>query len=96
MLFPTEIVTAELPAPGLEIELFENVTAAPVGTPVAVRLTELLKPWMIAVEIITLPFAFRTTLMEAGEAESVKSSGAGASAKPRTAASEIIAATATL
>ena len=89
----TEIVTAELPTPGLEIELLENRTVVPVGTPVAVRSIELLKPGVTTVVTVALPFAICATRIVAGEVTTAKS---GAWPKPTAAVSEITAATAIL
>src|SRR5271166_5136467 len=96
VLLPTVMVMVELPEPGAGIVCGLKLTVVPVGTPEAERPIALLKPPLIAVVIVALPCAIRVTGMEEGETASVKSAGAGTSAKPRAAASEIMALTATL
>jgi hypothetical protein len=55
VLDPTAIVIVELPAPGAAIVLGLEVTVVPLGTPVADRLMELLKPPLIAAVIMEVP-----------------------------------------
>lgn len=76
---PTEKVSAELPAPGLEMEFFEKLRVVPAGAPVAVRVTSLLNLCDIAVVITVLPFPFRAIRIEAGVVVSAKSGATWAS-----------------
>ena len=69
----TEIVIAELPTPGLEIEPLEKRTVAPVGAPIAARSIRPPKPGVIAVVTIALPSAIRATRMLAGVVVTAKS-----------------------
>ena len=55
VLAPTVMVMVELPAPGAGIVLGLKLTVVPVGTPVADRLIELLKPPLTVVVIVDVP-----------------------------------------
>ena len=72
MLAPTVMVMVELPEPGAAIGLGLKPTVVPDGIPEADRLIALLKPPLMAVVIVDVPWLPCTTLREAGEAESVK------------------------
>ena len=72
VLAPTVIVIVELPAPGAGIVLGLKLTVVPVGTPVADRLIELLKPPLTTVVIVDVPRLPCMTVSEAGEAEMLK------------------------
>ncbi len=72
VLAPTVMVIVELPAPGAGIVLGLKLTVVPVGTPVADRLIELLKPPLTTVVIVDVPRLPCMTMSEAGEAEMVK------------------------
>jgi hypothetical protein len=93
----TEKVNAELPEPGLAMELFEKLRFVPVGAPVALRATSLLKFRKPAVVTIVLPFPFRAIRMEAGAVANAKSGATCASIElTARAITQIIAATAIL
>src|SRR5208283_530206 len=72
VLDPTAMVMVELPAPGAGIVLGLKLTVVPVGTAEAERLMELLKPPLMAVVIVDVPWFPCPTLSEAGEAEILK------------------------
>ena len=72
VLAPTVMVMVELPAPGAGIVCGLKLTVVPVGTPVADRLIELLKPPLTTVVIVDVPRLPCMTMSEAGEAEMVK------------------------
>src|SRR5208337_467707 len=72
VLAPTVMVMVELPAPGAGIVLGLKVTVVPVGTPVADRLIELLKPPLTVVVIVDVPGLPCIILREVGEADIVK------------------------
>ena len=55
VLDPTVMVMVELPAPGAGIVFGLKLTVVPVGTPVADRLIELLKPPLTVVVIVDVP-----------------------------------------
>src|SRR5208337_5342847 len=73
VLAPMVMVMVELPAPGAGIVLGLKLTVVPVGMPEADRLIELLKPPLIAVVIVDVPWFPWATVREDGEAEIVKS-----------------------
>ena len=73
VLPPTVIVIVELPAPGAGIEFGLKLTVVPDGTPAADRVIELLKPPLMVVVIVELPWFPCYTVTEVGEAEIVKS-----------------------
>src|SRR5271157_3056768 len=72
VLDPTVIVNVELPAPGAGIVLGSKLTVVPAGIPEADRLIALLKPPLIVVVSVDVPWFPCATLSEAGEAEIVK------------------------
>ena len=72
VLDPTAMVMLELPDPGAGIVVGLKLTVVPVGTPVADRLIELLKPPLTAVVIVEVPGLPCARLSELGEAEIVK------------------------
>ena len=72
MLLPTVMVMLEVPEPGAGIVLGLKLTVVPDGAPNADRLIALLKPPLIVLVIVDVPWFPCTTLSEAGEAESVK------------------------
>ena len=72
MLAPTVMVIVELPEPGAGIGLGLKLTVVPDGTPEADKLMELLKPPLMAVVIVDVPWLPCWTLSDAGEAEIVK------------------------
>src|SRR5271166_1153269 len=72
VLAPTVMVIVELPAPGASIVLGLKLTVVPVGTPVADRLIELLKPPLTVVVMVDVPGVPWMTLREAGEADIAK------------------------
>src|SRR5271169_6495562 len=72
VLAPTVMVIVELPPPGAAIGLGLKLTVVPDGTPDADRLIALLKPPLIVVVIVDVPWLPCWTLSEAGKAEMVK------------------------
>ena len=66
------MVMVELPAPGAGIGFGLKLTVVPVGAPEADRLIALLKPPLMVVVIVDVPWFPCATLSEAGEAEIVK------------------------
>ena len=72
VLDPTVMVIVELPEPGAGIRLGLKLTVVPVGIPEVDKLTTLLKPPMIVVVMVDVPWFPCCTLSEAGEAEIVK------------------------
>jgi len=72
VLLPTVIVMVELPAPGAAMGLGLKVTVVPEGIPVADRLMALLKPPLMLVVIVDVPWCPCATVREAGKAEIVK------------------------
>ena len=72
MLLPTVMVMVEVPEPGAGIGFGLKLTVVPEGTPEADRLIALLKPPLMVVVIVDVPWFPCTILSEAGEAESVK------------------------
>ena len=56
MLAPTVMVMVELPEPGAGIVWGLKLTVVPAGTPEADRLIALLKPLLMAVVIVELPW----------------------------------------
>ena len=66
------MVMAEFPEPGAGIVLGLKLTVVPEGTPEADKLIALLKPPLMALVIVEVPWFPCATLSEAGEAESVK------------------------
>jgi hypothetical protein len=72
VLDPTVIVMVELPAPGAGIGLGLKITVVPEGAPEADRAIALLKPPLMAVVMVEVPWVPCATLREAGEAEIVK------------------------
>src|SRR5271157_2258419 len=77
------MVMVELPEPGAAIGLGLKPTVVPAGIPDADRLIALLKPPLMAVVIVDVPWFPCATLSEAGEAESVKFGVPEACATPR-------------
>jgi len=72
VLLPTVIVMVELPAPGAAMGLGLKVTVVPEGIPVADRLMALLKPPLMVVVMVEVPWVPCCTGSEDGEAEMVK------------------------
>src|SRR5271167_3952318 len=72
VLLPTVMVIVELPVPGAGMLAGLKFTVVPDGAPELDRLIELLKPPLIAVVIVEVPWFPCATLSEAGEAEIVK------------------------
>ena len=72
MLAPTVMVMVEVPDPGAGIGLGLKLTVVPEGTPEAERVMELLKPPVMVLVMVEVPWLPCTTLREAGEAEMVK------------------------
>ena len=72
MLDPTVMVMVEVPAPGAGMVGGLKLTVVPDGAPELDRLMELLKPPLIAVVIVELPWLPCWMVSEAGEAEIVK------------------------
>ena len=66
------MVIVELPEPGAEIGFELKLTVVPEGTPEADRLIALLKPPLMLVVIVDVPWLPCGTLSDAGEAEIVK------------------------
>src|SRR5271166_3490913 len=66
------MVMVEVPAPGAGIVLGLKATVVPDGAPELDRLMELLKPPLIAVVIVEIPWFPCPTLSEAGEADMLK------------------------
>ena len=66
------MVMVELPAPGAGIGFGLKLTVVPVGTPEAERLMSLLKPPLMVVVMVDVPWLPCAMLSEAGEAEMVK------------------------
>ncbi len=81
---PTVIVMVEVPPPGAAIALGLKLTVVPVGTPDADKLIALLKPPLIAVVIVEVPWLPCATLAEPGDAEIVKFPVACAAARNAT------------
>src|SRR5271157_3934517 len=77
VLLPTMMVMVELPAPGAGIGLGLKLTDGPDGTPEADRLMALLKPPLIVVVIVDVPWFPCATLSDDGEAEIEKLGGGG-------------------
>src|SRR5271167_4771383 len=75
VLDPTVMVMVELPDPGAGMELGLKLTVVPVGRPEAERLMELLKPPLMAVVMVDVPWFPCPTLREVGKAEIVKLGG---------------------
>src|SRR5215469_5573617 len=73
VLLPTAIVMVDEPEPGAAIGLWLKMTVVPEGTPLADRLTALLKPPLTVVVMVEVPWAPCATLTEAGAALMVKS-----------------------
>ena len=71
VLDPTVMVMVELPEPGAAIGFGLKLTVVPDGAPEADRLIALLKPPLIVVVIVDVPWLPCATLSEAGEAERV-------------------------
>ena len=69
---PTATVIVEVPAPGAAIVLGLNVTVVPLGAPVEVKATELLKAPPIAVVIAEVPCVPCVTLSAGGEDDTVR------------------------
>ncbi len=55
MLAPTVMVMVELPEPGAGIVCGLKLTVVPVGTPVADKVIELLKPPLTLVVMVDIP-----------------------------------------
>ncbi len=72
VLAPTVMVMVELPEPGAGIVAGLKFTVVPDGIPEADRLIALLKPPLITVVIVEVPWLPWIILREAGEAEIVK------------------------
>ena len=72
MLDPTVMVMVELPDPGAGMVLGLKLTEVPEGTPAADRLIALLKPPLMVVVMVEVPWLPCTTLREAGAAEIAK------------------------
>ena len=72
MLLPTVTVMVELPDPGAGIGSGLKLTVVPDGTPEAERVTALLKPPLMVVVIVTVPWLPCWMVRDAGEAEIVK------------------------
>src|SRR5271166_4485493 len=72
VLDPTVMVMVEVPAPGAGSGLGLKLTVVPDGTPEADKVIALLKPPLMVVVMVELPWLPCCTLREAGEAESVK------------------------
>ncbi len=66
------MVMVELPEPGAGIGLGLKLTVVPDGTPEADKLTALLKPPLMVVVIVDVPWLPCCTLSDAGEADMVK------------------------
>ena len=69
---PTEMVISDAPIPGAGMVCGLKVTVVPEGIPEADRLTELLKPLMMLVVIVDVPWFPWATLTAAGLAAIVK------------------------
>ena len=76
MFAPTLIVIVDDPLPGAAIGLGLKLTVVPVGTPDADSVMALLKPPLMVVVRVEVPWLPCTTLSDVGEAESVKFAGA--------------------
>src|SRR5271166_5863852 len=72
VLDPTVMVIVELPEPGAGIGLGLKLTVVPDGAPEADRLMALLKPPLIVVVIVDVPWLPGWIVTEDGEAEIVK------------------------
>src|SRR5271166_1620053 len=72
VLDPTVMVMVELPEPGAGMGSGLKLTVVPDGTPNADRLSALLKPPLMVVVIVDVPWFPCATPSEAGEAEIVK------------------------
>src|SRR5271169_2587018 len=72
VLLPTVMVIVELPAPGAGIGFGAKLTVVPDGTPEADRLMALLKPPLIVVVIVDVPWFPCATLSDDGEADIAK------------------------
>ena len=72
VLAPTVMVIVELPLPGAGIGLGLKLTVVPDGIPEAERLIELLKPPLILVVIVDVPWLPCGMFSDDGEAEMVK------------------------
>ena len=66
----------DVPLPGAAIGLGLKLTVVPVGTPEADNVMALLKPPLMVVVRVEVPWLPCTTLSDVGEAESVKLAGA--------------------
>lgn len=83
VLLPTVMIMVELPAPGAGMVGGLKVTVVPLGTPDVDKLMELLKPPLMTVVMVELPWLPCAMLREEGEAEMVKLGGANACVTPR-------------
>ena len=66
MLAPTWIVIVEAPSPGAGMGFGLKLAVAPVGSPEADKLIELLKPPLIVVESVAVPWLPWVTVIEVG------------------------------
>ena len=69
---PTVIVITELPEPGAGMVVGLKVIVVPAGMPEAERLMELLKPLLMVLVMVDVPWLPCMMLREAGDAERVK------------------------
>ena len=76
MLELTLMLIVELPEPGAAIGFGLKLTVVPEGAPEAERAMELLKPPLMAVVIVELPWLPCTMVSDEGDAEMVKLGGA--------------------
>src|SRR5271166_3729249 len=72
VLDPTVMAMVELPEPGAGSGLGLKLTVVPDGTPEADKVIALLKPPLMVVVMVELPWLPCCTLREAGEAEIAK------------------------
>ena len=72
MLAPTVMVIVELPEPGAGIGFGLKLAVVPEGNPEADKAIELLKPPLITVVIVEVPWLPCAIVTEDGEAERVK------------------------
>ena len=72
----TAMFITELPEPGAGIGLGLKLNVVPDGTPEADRAIELLKPLLMVVLMVDVPWLPWTMVRDAGDAERVKLAGA--------------------
>ena len=77
VLAPMLRVIVEVPEPGAGIVLGLKLAVVPDGIPAAVSAIELLKPLVIAVVIVDVPWLPCATVRDVGEAEMVNDPRAG-------------------